>query len=211
MEISICLLLLHSMNTLTAMEKNKKVPIMFGQNTQFYSPAPAPEKNFRALELDTVKGSSNHLSRFATGIIHLGQSKGIVFQKKNQKGGCFICDLRRSCPLVGNEEAQELSIRLHSVKLAAIHLERSDPLSLGDLGHPHQDRSLTAISLLCLTQHRQWLKSKSSSVSFIDMGCFHQLTNTYPNRHIHQANVQSNYMKHSIINILSFMDDFPLQ
>lgn len=32
MEISIFLLLLHSMNTLTAMEKKKKVPVMFGQN-----------------------------------------------------------------------------------------------------------------------------------------------------------------------------------
>lgn len=93
MEISIFLLLLHSMNTLTAMEKKKKVPVMFGHNMQLH--LPAPEKNFRALELDTVKGSSNYLSRFDTSPIHLGESEGIVCQKGNKKEGCFIYDFEK--------------------------------------------------------------------------------------------------------------------
>lgn len=60
--------------------------------------------------------------------------------------------LRKSCSLAGNEQQQEPSLRLHTINLAAVHLERWDPLSLAELGHLHQDRrSLTAISLLCLT------------------------------------------------------------
>lgn len=61
------------------------------------------------------------------------------------------------------------------MRLLQVHLERVDPLSMADLGPLHQDkRSLTSISLLCLTFHMNWLKSKSLSVSFIYMSHFHQ-------------------------------------